>query len=118
MLLWAHMTDGEKPCCDLFLYVYMYKYFWIVEESAEVLSSLAQSEARKEMSIEVPVELSTQKEQVNEAGVFQGGLICITFCLSVKDGQWGHGGKKIATEKSEFATRPFATKISWWQIMV
>ena len=37
----------------------------ILVESAEVLSSLARSEARKEMSIEVPVELSTQKEQVN-----------------------------------------------------
>ena len=35
-----------------------------------MLSSLAQSEARKEMSIEVPVELSTQKEQVNAIGVF------------------------------------------------
>ncbi len=30
-----------------------------------------------------------------------------------KDGQWGRGGKKFATEKSEYAT-----KISWWQIMV
>ena len=28
-----------------------------------------------------------------------------------KDGQWWRGGKKSATEKSEFATR-----ISWWQM--
>ena len=48
---------------------------------------------------------------------FDSTPMILTF-LFVKDGQRGRGGKKFATKKSEFATWPFATRISWWQMMV